>query len=48
MSSFDGASKFFGTPNVPLEWNGDFCDDELFFGENEKDLGTVMLREEYT
>lgn len=26
-----GASKFFGTPTVPLAWNGDFYDDELFF-----------------
>ena len=26
-----GASKFFGTPTVPLEWGGDFYDDELFF-----------------
>ena len=24
-----GASKFFGTPTVPLAWNGDFYDDEL-------------------
>jgi hypothetical protein len=26
-----GASKFFGTPTVPLAWGGDFEDDELFF-----------------
>ena len=26
-----GASKFFGTPTVPLEWDGDFYDDEIFF-----------------
>ena len=26
-----GASKFFGTPTVPLVWDGDFYDDELFF-----------------
>ena len=26
-----GASKFFGTPTVPLAWNGAFYDDELFF-----------------
>ena len=26
-----GASKFFGTPTVPLAWDGDFYDDELFF-----------------
>ncbi|MBR6784204.1 MAG: hypothetical protein IKM32_05860 [Clostridia bacterium] len=26
-----GASKFFGTPTVPLAWDGDFCDDEIFF-----------------
>ena len=26
-----GASKFFGTPTVPLSWNGDFDDDELLF-----------------
>ena len=26
-----GASKFFGTPTVPLAWNGDFDDDEIFF-----------------
>ena len=26
-----GASKFFGTPTVPLSWDGDFYDDELFF-----------------
>ena len=26
-----GASKFFGVPTVPLAWNGDFYDDELFF-----------------
>ena len=25
-----GASKFFGTPTVPLAWNGDFYDDEIF------------------
>ena len=26
-----GASKFFGTPTVPIAWDGDFYDDELFF-----------------
>ena len=26
-----GASKFFGTPTVPLSWNDDFDDDEIFF-----------------
>jgi hypothetical protein len=26
-----GASKFFGTPTVPLEWDGDFYEDEIFF-----------------
>ena len=26
-----GASKFFGTPTVPIEWEGDFCEDEIFF-----------------
>lgn len=26
-----GASKFFGTPTVPLAWDGDFDDDEIFF-----------------
>ena len=26
-----GASKFFGTPTVPLAWEKDFYDDELFF-----------------
>ena len=26
-----GASKFFGTPTVPLAWDGDFYDDEIFF-----------------
>ena len=26
-----GASKFFGTPTVPLSWDGDFYDDEIFF-----------------
>lgn len=26
-----GASKFFGTPTVPLSWNGDFYADEIFF-----------------
>ncbi|MBQ8861296.1 MAG: hypothetical protein IJ021_00980 [Clostridia bacterium] len=26
-----GASKFFGTPTVPLAWNGDFYEDEIFF-----------------
>jgi len=25
------SSKFFGTPTVPLAWNGDFYDDEIFF-----------------
>ncbi len=25
-----GASKFFGTPTVPLAWNGDFYEDEIF------------------
>lgn len=30
--SYDlGASKFFGTPTVPIEWEGDFCEDEIFF-----------------
>ena len=26
-----GASKFFGTPTVPLAWDGDFGEDEIFF-----------------
>ena len=26
-----GASKFFGTPTVPLAWDGDFYEDEIFF-----------------
>ena len=26
-----GASKFFGTPTVPLAWEGDFYEDEIFF-----------------
>ena len=26
-----GASKFFGTPTVPLSWDGDFYADEIFF-----------------
>ena len=26
-----GASKFFGTPTVPLAWEEDFDDDEIFF-----------------
>ena len=26
-----GASKFFGTPTLPLSWEGDFYDDEIFF-----------------
>ena len=26
-----GASKFFGTPTVPLSWEEDFGDDEIFF-----------------
>lgn len=26
-----GASKFFGTPTVPLSWDGDFYEDEIFF-----------------
>ena len=26
-----GASKFFGTPTVPLAWEDDFDDDEIFF-----------------
>ena len=26
-----GVSKFFGTPTVPLAWDGDFYDDEIFF-----------------
>ncbi len=26
-----GASKFFGTPTVPLAWNDGFDDDEIFF-----------------
>lgn len=26
-----GASKFFGTPTVPLAWAEDFCEDEIFF-----------------
>ena len=26
-----GASKFFGTPTVPFEWDGDFYEDEIFF-----------------
>lgn len=26
-----GASKFFGTPTVPLAWGEDFHDDEIFF-----------------
>ena len=26
-----GASKFFGIPTVPLAWEGNFYDDELFF-----------------
>ena len=26
-----GASKFFGTPTVPLQWQDDFDDDEIFF-----------------
>ena len=26
-----GASKFFGTPTVPLGWESDFYEDELFF-----------------
>jgi len=26
-----GASKFFGTPTIPLEWQEDFYDDEMFF-----------------
>ena len=25
-----GASKFFGTPTVPLAWEGDFYEDEIF------------------
>ena len=25
-----GASKFFGTPTVPLDWEGDFYEDEIF------------------
>ncbi len=25
-----GASKFFGTPTVPVTWEGDFYDDEIF------------------
>ena len=30
--SYDlGASKFFGTPTVPIEWEGDFREDEIFF-----------------
>ncbi|MBE6594821.1 MAG: DUF1963 domain-containing protein [Ruminococcaceae bacterium] len=30
--SYDlGASKFFGTPTVPLAWDGDFYEDEIFF-----------------
>ena len=30
--SYDlGASKFFGTPTVPLAWDGDFSEDEIFF-----------------
>lgn len=30
--SYDlGASKFFGTPTVPLAWDGKFCEDEIFF-----------------
>lgn len=26
-----GASKFFGTPTIPLEWQDNFSDDEIFF-----------------
>lgn len=26
-----GASKFFGTPTVPLAWETDFAEDEIFF-----------------
>ncbi|MBO5223605.1 MAG: hypothetical protein J6C23_03745 [Clostridia bacterium] len=26
-----GASKFFGSPTVPMEWDGGFDDDEIFF-----------------
>ena len=26
-----GASKFFGTPTIPEEWQADFYDDEIFF-----------------
>ena len=26
-----GASKFFGTPTVPIAWDGDFYEDEIFF-----------------
>ena len=26
-----GSSKFFGTPTVPLAWDGDFYEDEIFF-----------------
>jgi len=26
-----GASKFFGTPTIPLAWQEDFSDDEIFF-----------------
>lgn len=26
-----GASKFFGTPTIPLAWQEDFWDDEIFF-----------------
>ena len=25
-----GVSKFFGTPTVPLAWEGDFYEDEIF------------------
>lgn len=31
-SGYDlGSSKFFGTPTVPLSWENDFDDDEMFF-----------------
>lgn len=25
------ASKFFGSPTIPLAWENDFCEDEIFF-----------------
>lgn len=28
-----GASKFFGTPTVPLAWETDFYEDEIFFAQ---------------